>query len=74
MVMDTRFPRFLGDIGHAATWPFPVSYRVVPQAVPERLALSEPDPSLLEPFIKTARQLELDGVGAIATSCGYLAI
>jgi hypothetical protein len=42
MMMDTDFPRVVGDIGNAATWPFPVSYRVVRRAVPERLAQAEP--------------------------------
>ncbi len=74
MMMDTKFPRVVGDIGNAATWPFPVMYRVVRGAVPDRLAQADPDVSLLEPFIETARQLEADGVRAILTSCGFLAI
>jgi Asp/Glu/hydantoin racemase len=73
MMMDTKFPRIRGDIGNATTWPFPVAYRVVRGAVAERLIQSEPDEALLSPFIETARQLEADGVGAIMTSCGFLA-
>lgn len=72
-MMDTKFPRALGDIGNALTWPFPVSYRVVRGAVAERLAQPEPDPELLQPFIDGIRELEADGVGAILTSCGFLA-
>jgi hypothetical protein len=74
VMLDTRFPRFPADIGNAATWPFPVSYRVVRGAIPERLAQPEPDPTLLEPFLAAARELEADGVRAILTSCGFLAI
>jgi hypothetical protein len=73
LMMDTKFPRALGDIGNAATWPMSVTYRVVKGAVPERLAQPEPDPQLLEPFIDGVRALEADGVRAILTSCGFLA-
>jgi Asp/Glu/hydantoin racemase len=74
MMMDTKFPRVRGDIGNAATWPFPVAYRVVRGASPDRLATAEPDMSLLEPFVQTARDLEADRVPAIITSCGFLAV
>lgn len=73
MLLDTRFPRALGDVGNAQTWPFPVMYRVVRGAVAEKLAQAEPDGALLEPFIETVRELEADGVRAITTSCGFLA-
>ncbi|SVD38800.1 uncharacterized protein METZ01_LOCUS391654, partial [marine metagenome] len=29
LMLDTVFPRIPGDFGNAATWPFPVLYRVV---------------------------------------------
>jgi Asp/Glu/hydantoin racemase len=74
MMMDCKFPRVRGDIGNATTWPFPVMYRVVQGAVAERLARAEPDKELLQPFIDAARQLEADGVSAITTSCGFLAV
>jgi hypothetical protein len=73
LMMDTKFPRAVGDIGNAATWPMPVTYRVVRGAIPERLAQSEPDLELLAPFIDGVRALEADGVRAICTSCGFLA-
>jgi hypothetical protein len=73
LMLDTAFPRAPGDVGNARTWPFPVRYRVVTGAVTSRIMGREPDPSLLEPFIEGARQLEADGVAAITTSCGFLA-
>src|SRR5947207_14800219 len=73
LTLDTQFPRALGDVGHAGTWPFPVAYRTVRGAVPERLAQAEPDPELLAPFIEGARDLALDGVRAVITSCCFLA-
>lgn len=74
LMMDTKFPRALGDIGNAGTWPFPVAYRVVRGAVPEKLARADPNPSLLQPFIDGVRELAAEGVGAVATSCGFLAV
>ena len=29
LMLDTKFPRVLGDIGHIKTWDFPVYMRVV---------------------------------------------
>lgn len=74
IMLDTVFPRLRGDIGNARTWPFPVSYRIVRDAIPDRVVRADPDPALIEPFIAAARDLEAQAVGAILTSCGYLAI
>lgn len=74
LMMDTKFPRAPGDTGNAVTWPFPVSYRVVRGAVAERLAQPEPDTELLAPFLDGVRELEAEGVRAITTSCGFLAV
>jgi hypothetical protein len=74
LMLDTRFPRAVGDVGNALTWPFPVQYRIVRGADTGRIMGSEPDPTLLEPFLEAARELEAMGVGAITTSCGFLAV
>lgn len=73
LMLDTRFPRPVGDIGNALTWPFPMLYRVVNGAVPSEV-LNADDTTWLEPFLVAARELVRDGVQAITTSCGYLAI
>jgi hypothetical protein len=73
LVLDTVFPRIPGDIGHAATFPFPVLYHKVRNASPSRV-VREGDPALLEGFIQGARALEAGGVLAITTSCGFLAM
>lgn len=73
LMLDTKFPRLPGDVGNAHTFPFPVRYRVVKGASPKRV-VEEGDPSLLEPFISAARELEAEGVKAITTSCGFLAL
>ena len=72
--LDTHFPRPPGDVGNATTWPFPVRHKIVRGAVPARVMGTDPDLSLLQPFIEAVRELESDGVRAITTSCGFLAI
>lgn len=37
LMVKTRFRRYLGDIGNPGTWPFPVRYRVVEEAIPQRM-------------------------------------
>ena len=32
LMLETEFPRVHGDVGNAATFPFPVLYKVVPGA------------------------------------------
>jgi hypothetical protein len=73
LMLDTVFPRLVGDIGNALTWPFPVQYKIVKGARTDRIMGPSPDPGLLEPFILAAKELESEGVRAIATSCGFLA-
>lgn len=74
LMLDTRFPRLPGDVGNAITWAFPVLYRIVEGADTTRIMRPEPDPDLLDPFIEAARTLESNGVLAITTSCGFLAV
>lgn len=73
LMLQTRFPRPLGDIGHAQTFTFPVRQRVVPGATPERVVRGR-DPAALRPFIDAARALVAQGCNAIGTSCGFLAL
>ena len=72
LMLDTRFPRIPGDMGNAATFPFPVRYHRVPGAEPD-LVVRRGAASLLPAFLEGARALEREGVGAITTNCGFLA-
>ena len=73
LMLQTRFPRPPGDIGHRATWRMPVIYRTVPGASPARVVQGRAV-GLLQPFIDGALTLVDDGARAIATSCGFLAL
>ena len=73
LMLQTRFPRPRGDIGHAQTFTFPVLRRVVVGATPERVVRTR-DGSSVQPFIDCAHQLVAEGCTAIATSCGFLAL
>jgi hypothetical protein len=73
LMLDTLFPRITGDIGNANTFPFPVKYKVIREALPTRV-VEEQDGRLLEGFIQGARELAAEGVKAITTSCGFLAL
>ena len=71
LMLDTRFPRIPGDMGNAATFPFPVRYHRVAGADPDRV-VRQGAAGLLGAFVDGARQLESEGVGAITTNCGFL--
>jgi Asp/Glu/hydantoin racemase len=73
LMLETRFARVPGDMGNALTWPFPVLYRVVRGASPQRV-VREAARGLLPDFISAAQDLANHGVEAITTSCGFLAI
>lgn len=72
LMLDTIFPRIPGDIGNAHSYPFPVRYKTVKNAVSKRIMGASPDEALLTPFIEAAKELESEGVKAITTSCGFL--
>lgn len=77
LMLETRFPRIPGDIGHAATWPFPVLYKVVRGATGERVTTAKPNDrstGLLGAFLAAAAELVQDGADGITTSCGFLSI
>ncbi|KGK78751.1 hypothetical protein PM03_12155 [Thalassobacter stenotrophicus] len=71
LMLNTRFPRIPGDIGNAATWPFPVHYKVIPAATPDNVVRGDASP-LLGAFIDAGRELLELGCDGIATNCGFL--
>ncbi|HEX6720906.1 MAG TPA: aspartate/glutamate racemase family protein [Burkholderiaceae bacterium] len=71
LMLDTRFPRVVGDVGNPTSFAIPVRHRVVAGASPQRV-VRDGDPALLQPFVDTARELVDQGACAITTSCGFL--
>jgi aspartate/glutamate racemase len=73
LMLESKFPRIPGDMGNATTWDFPVLYKVVKDASPDAV-VRKGDKGLLESFITGAKELEKEGVRAITTNCGFLAM
>ncbi|MCV6591404.1 MAG: aspartate/glutamate racemase family protein [Silicimonas sp.] len=73
LMLEARIPRILGDMGHGATFDYPVLYRVVRDASPDRVVRQGAE-GLLDVFIDAAKSLEADGVDGITTNCGFLAL
>ena len=73
LMLDTVFPRIPGDFGNAATWPFPVLYRVVRGASPDRVVRHRAE-GLLNAFIDTGKALVADGADGLSTTCGFLSL
>jgi Asp/Glu/Hydantoin racemase len=73
LMLEAKFPRIPGDMGNATTWPFPVLYRVVKGASPEKVVLKGAA-GLLPDFIAAAKELVRLGAEAITTNCGFLSL
>jgi len=73
LCLETSFTKIPGHIRNRTTFNFPVTYKVVDGATPERV-VSQADPHLLEPFIRAAQELEAQGVAAITGACGFLVL
>ncbi|HEY4250237.1 MAG TPA: aspartate/glutamate racemase family protein [Roseomonas sp.] len=73
LMLEARFPRIHGDMGNGGTWPFPVLYRVVPGASPEKVVLQGAR-GLLPDFLAAAKELVRQGAEAITTNCGFLSL
>lgn len=73
IMLETKFPRIIGDIGNALTWDFPVLYKIVKGGTPNKVVLKLTKDDIL-PFINAAVELESQGVKAITTSCGFLSL
>ena len=73
LMLEARFARIPGDMGNAATWPFPVLYKVVRGASPERV-VKDGARGLLPDFVAAARDLVEQGAEAITTNCGFLSL
>ena len=73
LMLEARFPRIPGDMGNTLTWPFPVHYKIVRGASPDRVVRRRAE-GLLDDFLAAARELVADGVDGITTNCGFLSL
>jgi len=73
LILDASYPCVPGNVGNASTFDFPVRYKVVKNASIDRL-LNQRDPSLIEPFIESALELQAEGVKAVTGACGFMAL
>ena len=75
LMLDTRFPRIVGDIGNAETFPFPVIYQKLEGIGPNDAVAAAPDrPRIRAALAANAKALAEKGAIGISTSCGFLAL
>ena len=67
LMLDAKFPRILGDMGNALTWPVPVHYKIVRGATPD-LVVRRNGEGTLDAFIDAARELDNEGVDGITNN------
>lgn len=80
IMLDTRFTRFAGDIGHEPSHSGPVLFETVPQASAAAviggmaaLAQDSARRDAVAPFVAAGMRLVARGAAALTTSCGFLA-
>jgi hypothetical protein len=74
LLLESQFPRIPGDVGNADTWPFPVQFRVIPDATPMKVVRHLTRENMLDPIMAVVKDLERSGVGLITTGCGFLVL
>jgi hypothetical protein len=77
VMLDTRFPRPVGDLGNLATYTVPVNIRVVRGIWPDKVVLSAAGlhAGRVGPaFAAIVRALAREGAAAITTTCGFLVL
>lgn len=73
ILIDSYFPRPLGDIGNAGSFGYPIAYSVAEGLSPQDMVAESPPATAWEALESAARQLTDLGVRSLSTSCGLLA-
>jgi hypothetical protein len=73
LMLDTRFTRFVGDIGNPASHDAPVLFEVVRGATVDKVVPAKAPP-LSEDFVAAGNRLIERGADAITTGCGFLVL
>lgn len=71
LVLNARYPLMPGNMAHAASFDFPVRYKVVDLPTGWWQDLSE---EKYQTFIRAAKELAAEGVRAITTGCGLFVV
>jgi hypothetical protein len=75
LMLDTRFPRIVGDVGNAKSYDFPVIFRTMQGIGPSDAVAAHPDRTRVMAALEAnARALADQGAVGIGTSCGFLAL
>ena len=77
LMLDTKFPRPEGDIGHPSAFNVPTRRCVISGAWPDKIvqsAVGLRKGRVVPPILQLVRRLEQDGAKAITTSCGFLVL
>ena len=75
VMLDTKFPRPEGDIGHPSAFGVPTRRCVISGAWPEKIVQSGAGlrkGRVVAPMLQLVRRLAQEGAKAITTSCGFL--
>ena len=74
LMLDTVFPRLIGDIGNPESFSSQTIYETVIGADVSRIVSKQPaDAQTIDAFIAAGRVLQQRGATVIGTSCGFLA-
>src|SRR5947209_11719105 len=73
LMLDTRFARFVGDIGNPQSYEEPVLFEVVRGATVDKVVPAKAPP-LIEDFVTAGQRLIARGANAITTGCGFLVL
>jgi hypothetical protein len=77
LMLDTQFPRYLGDVGCPLGWPVELMYQKVPGMFPKEIVRSAESlkrHQVLLAFVKAGLQLVDQGAKGLTTSCGFLVL
>lgn len=73
LMLDTRFTRFVGDIGNPQSYSEPVLFEVVRGATVDKVVPAKAPP-LIDDFVAAGNRLIKRGANAITTGCGFLVL
>ena len=73
LMLDTRFARFVGDIGNPQSYAEPTLFEVVRGATVDKVVPAKAPP-LIDDFVAAGERLVARGAEAITTGCGFLVL